>query len=601
MTRAEFTALALAAQADPKPLIEHLCWITTKQLVGQQPLQRLIFNHAQQKVHEAVLRQRQAGLPPRIICLKSRQPGISTLACGYVTATALTHPYADSLIVTHLEKASVSLFKKITFMLEHLPMDLRPKLGSSRREELILDSMGCSDGQVQLRSGITVGTASGGELWRGRTVQTAHLSEFSAFPRPEETLLGVLQCVPLTPQSLVVIESTARGVGNAFHEEWNRAAAGESSFIPIFIGWWEIDEYRMAVPKDFEVTPEERELKMAFGLDNQQLQWRRYILHTQSGGSVDRFNQEYPSDPSVAFLVTGLPAFNLDVLRLMSNEAEQRKHELEQGEMNAEGQFFKMPRGRLKIYRRPEAGCEYTIGVDPASGIAEGDYCAIQVFNREREEQVAVWHGHMKPVPLSHIAAALGHWYNDAILAPELNGGHGFSMVEELKAVQYPRIYVWQRVDKVRHVVTNYFGWETSFRTRPLLIDSMAYAVAERAVGIRDQATIKELMEFQYHDGKKAEGLRYDDLAMAWMIAYRVHLEMPLAKTGIPPRVHYAEDTPKEAPADLLQGISRDAWEAVDKDIARMKTREAASDAMIDMPDPGDDDPSLDFIPDLPW
>ncbi len=406
--------------------MERLLWVTTKGLPGQPPVTRLVLNPAQRRVHEAILRQRAAGHPARVIILKARQPGISTLAAGYQAAALLTQPYASGMVIAHLDDAAIKLFQKTLFMLQRLPEDFRPTVASDRRTEILLDRLPCQDGDVMLRTLLMVGTASGQQLWRGLTLQTVHASEFAYFPRPEESLIGMLQAVPKTPQSLVMLESTANGIGNVFHDEYVRAEAGESGFTPVFIPWFDLVENRMIVPRDFVLEPEERELKRAFGLDDEQLQWRRYTLFTQCRGNTDLFAQEYPGTAAEAFLVTGRPAFPVKILRSMWERAAEAPAP-RRGVLTEDGKFIEMARGPLAIYRMPERDHDYAIGADPSAGVEGGDYGAIQVIDRDRGEQVALWHGYLSPVPFARLCVALGRLYNTAVLAPEINN-HGLCL-----------------------------------------------------------------------------------------------------------------------------------------------------------------------------
>src|SRR5205823_2591328 len=217
----------------------------------------------------------------------------------------------------------------------------------------------------------------------------------------------IMQAVPTHPQSLVIIESTANGMGNAFQEEYDRAATGASDFTPVFIPWFEIPEYRMAVPEDFELEPEEKELKRQFHLSNEQVQWRRYTIFTSCGGSVDRFMQEYPSTAAEGFLLSGRPAFPVRVLREMQELAHAVPncscvpvHARLDGPPHAErglivdDKFVRIARGPLVVYRRPVPGHDYTVGADSSSGEEGGDPAAIAVFDRDTGEFVAIWHGY---------------------------------------------------------------------------------------------------------------------------------------------------------------------------------------------------------------
>ena len=48
--------------------------------------------------------------------------------------------------------------------------------------------------------------------------------------------------------TLVVMESTADGVGSFFHEEWGRACCGKSDKRPVFVPWHEIARYSLSFP-----------------------------------------------------------------------------------------------------------------------------------------------------------------------------------------------------------------------------------------------------------------------------------------------------------------------------------------------------------------
>ena len=313
LTKAEFTELALRAQADPRPLIEGLFDIMTKQLPGQAPIQRLQFNRSQRKVHEKLMAMRQAGLPPRVCELKARQFGGSTQASGYAASYGLCHPYASAMQIAHAEDPTIKLFGKIQFMIERLPPELRPRTKVDRRDTLVLDCMPCSDGEVQLRSTVSVAYAGGEERWRSVTLQMVHISELAQMGNlAEDVLIGALQAVPPTPSTMVIIESTARGVGNVFHEEWQRAESGQSEFAPVFVAWFDIEENWLQPPAGFEPDAEEREMMRAFGLNEGQLQWRRFKLYTDCPGNKDLFAQEHPSTPAEAFIMSGRPAFDIE-------------------------------------------------------------------------------------------------------------------------------------------------------------------------------------------------------------------------------------------------------------------------------------------------
>src|SRR5262245_12901649 len=137
MIRADLLRLQAAARDDPRPFLERVAWVDTKQLPGQEPRQKLIFNTAQRRVHDAILTMREAGVPPRICCLKARQPGISTLACGYAAGYVTLVPFANTLIISHRDDLSQKLHRKVRAILDGMRPTIRARYGVERRGEVV--------------------------------------------------------------------------------------------------------------------------------------------------------------------------------------------------------------------------------------------------------------------------------------------------------------------------------------------------------------------------------------------------------------------------------------------------------------------------------
>lgn len=582
MTKAEWVRVAAAALQDPAPLMARVLRIVRKGGGGGSVIP-LVANPAQRRIHAEVVRLRAAGLPPRILVVKARQGGVSTWSAGYCVATALTMPHTVALQVAHVERVVHQLLDKARLMIDRLPRGLRVRLGVHRQDRLHLTALRCADGEIGLRSQVLIGSASGHAMWRGTTIQTCHVSELAYCPNPSDTLLGVLQAVPLLPETLVLIESTANGRGDALHDEWCRATAGESGFAPVFIPWFLLDDAHLPVPDGFVRTDEEQEWVTQLGLTDRQLQWRRYVLYTQCRGNRDLFCQEFPTTADEAFLFTGRPAFDTQLLTLMKTEAPTpvRFHvDVTTGHQTPH------PTGPLSVYHPPIPSHDYVVGIDPSAGLAGGDPACCQVFDRTTETQVAVWHGYLTPQALAQVARHLGTAYNTALLAPEVTGGHGFAVIEELKFQRYPRLYVWQRVDRVRHATSNFFGWDTNSRTRPLLTDTLTAALAEGRCRLLDAPTLDEALAFQYVSPTRAEGIgAHDDRIMAFLIALRVHYEWPMPATGLPPRLGLLEPTPPQAPVpSACSPHDAHIWDLVEREQAGLGLPSSARTA-YDTPD----------------
>ncbi len=137
-----------------------------------------------------------------------------------------------------------------------------------------------------------------------------HNSESAFYKHADEHAKGIMQTVPNDVGTEVFLESTANGVGNWFHQQWQLAESGQSDFIAIFVPWFWQDEYHkpIADKTKFLLDEDEIKLKEMFNLTGEQINWRRMKIIDLSVNGVDgvkSFNQEYPCTAQEAFVLTG--------------------------------------------------------------------------------------------------------------------------------------------------------------------------------------------------------------------------------------------------------------------------------------------------------
>ena len=212
----------------------------------------------------------------RIIVLKARQMGFSTLTEAIIFAITATRFYTDCMIVAHKDEATANLFRMSLRYYENLPEPMKPMRKASNAHELVFDKPAHYKGRRPgLGSSIKCATAGGSGVGRSATLRCLHLSEFAFWPGDKrETLAGLSQAVPDKPGTMIIIESTANGY-DEFKNRWDAAVEaqrrGEDGYLPIFFAWYEMEEYRRTPPPGFERTPEEQELAETFHLDDEQL------------------------------------------------------------------------------------------------------------------------------------------------------------------------------------------------------------------------------------------------------------------------------------------------------------------------------------------
>ena len=247
------------------------------------------FNRAQKYVHERLEQQKAKTGKVRALVLKGRQQGVSTYIGARFYHLVTTHT-KSAFIVAHEDKATGNLFEMVKRYQAHNP--LAPSTKASNAKELIFGA---------IDAGYKLATAGTDDVGRGNTSQLIHGSEFGFWRNPQKHLAGLGNTVADIDGSEIILESTANGVGNAFHLMWQDAEAGKGEYIAIFVPWFWQDEYRALVPADFELTDEERLLQAAYGLDAEQLQWRRNKIISYGAGFEWLFCQEYPCCAAEAF------------------------------------------------------------------------------------------------------------------------------------------------------------------------------------------------------------------------------------------------------------------------------------------------------------
>jgi hypothetical protein len=251
-------------------------------------------NGAQRTVHKLAEKQLRDTGKIRILLLKARQLGMSTLVEGRFFWRVTMRSGVKAFILTHHADATSNLFSMAKRFHELAPPFIVPEVGASSSREMIFPS---------IDSGYKVGTAGTEGIGRSETLQYFHGSEVAFWPQAELHAAGALQAVPDAPGTEVWLESTANGLGGLFHEMWQDAVRGQSDYLPIFLPWFDDPEYRRPVPEGFSITRDEEEYQTLYGLTAEQMVWRRAKIAELRSDWL--FKQEYPATAEEAFQATG--------------------------------------------------------------------------------------------------------------------------------------------------------------------------------------------------------------------------------------------------------------------------------------------------------
>jgi len=280
----------------------------------------------------------------------------------------------------------------------------------------------------------------------------------------------------------IVGMSTANGVGNFFHQQWVKAVTGDSAMTPIFLPW--------------SARP---------GRD--QAWYDKATANMESWQA----NQEFPSDPDEAFILSGRPRFDIEALKKMLGAAPIETMEL--GKDSITGQAL----GHARIWEMPREQGRYVMGVDTAEGLLKGDYSSATVIDYYTGLDVAELHGHWEPEEFAQHIAVLGQMYNNAYIVPEVNN-HGAAVVLALTAVAgYGNIHMQQ---DIFGNVTERPGWKTTTTSKPVMIDMLASTIREGRP-YRNAAFVSEAMTYVLEDNgaTNASGSAHDDRVISYALA----------------------------------------------------------------------------------
>lgn len=485
------------------------------------------FAPSQAKLVRLVSEIRAQDKPVRIVALKPRQVGATTIATALIYHATVLWPNQQSQIVSMDLESAQAIHEKNDLFYELSSELARPmRARSSRREMLFANPKKHERGRRPgLRSRIFVESAKKATIGRSMTIHHFLGSEVGYWKDGEERAVAAMNAVPELAGTTVILESTANGVGNFFHKMYELAKSGTSDWRAWFFAWFEHPEYRRKPDHQYDarnLDSEERELRERHGLDDEQLTWRRWAIAEKFHGDPIKFKQEYPATDDEAFLLSGRHAFPLEQLqhseRTLERPTPMRVWIKTDGRIAAEGRA----QSALHVWKPPIPGRQYVIGADSASGIETGDFQAAEVLDLGNRQQVAEYRSTVDTGDFAAELFRLGIWYNTATLAVE-KSMDGVNVLAHL-AQSYPNLYTQEVWDEIGQRVTRKVGWVTDQNSKRLIVNELKNAVRWGQVTIRSAMLLDEMKTYQRDELGRfnaAEG-KHDDLVMAFAIAWWV-------------------------------------------------------------------------------
>lgn len=556
---------------------------------GEDILFRL--SRPQRRFVERLERLRKAGKPIRIVLLKARQWGGSTVSQLYMAWLQLVHKVGlNSLIIAHQGAGSDEIKDMFDRMIKAYPVEMLYKLGEAYdANEPKLVGVGKS-GSIyrvpQRNCKIKIGTAERPDSCRGGDYNLVHLSEVGLWKategkKPEDIVRSACSGVLYRPYTMIVYESTANGTGNFFQREYDMASKGKSQFEAMFVSWFDIEIYSTPVDdilsfaaslydnrnNDNVASSREESGKYLWwlwekGATLEAIHW--YILERAKYNEHASMASEYPSDDVEAFVHSGTMVFDKYKVEAFKKYCKEPRFvgdvyaDADEGKNALKNlRFVEDRQGVLWIWEKPEIDEDekvtnrYLTVVDVGGRSSKADWSVIVVFDRlfmaegGRPAVVAQWYGHCDIDLLAWKAAQIAAFYDNSLLVIESNtlethdkerdvdGDQSQFILNQIKGV-YPNLYARKQSEEdILQGLPTKYGFHTNVATKPMVISTMVKVIRENLYVERDARCLDEYLTYE----KKPNGAygaiigKHDDLLMTRAIGLHIcFYEMELPK-----------------------------------------------------------------------
>ncbi len=577
-----FEIMKVRFREDP----EFALYVTDK-IEDKQTGQMIPFrlNYPQRRLITLFEDLRHKGKAIRVVILKARQWGGSTLTQLYIKwIQDFRQDGWNAIVLSQVKGTSKKIKAMYRKAIEHQPgwtighpdatLQLSPYENSP-------DDFIVTDGMKALRrSTLTVASFDNFDAVRGNNFHCAHYSEVAYWKKtPEHDPEGVISSISggilNIENNVEVFESTGRGASGFFYDRCQLAMDKANNdayafiFIPCFIIendmepvsderefalWLLRNKDRTTCPKGYRESGKFFWRMWEKGACFQAIEWYRNFRNKFKTHAFCA--TEAPIDEEEAFRNSGNLVFNpYSIDELRRGEVEKPKYMADIVLAGKKGsQMIRESKitiredgdGEVKIWKLPnnkilKVDNRYLVSVDIGGKSDSSDYTVMTVIDRigmmptmkDKPRVVARYRGHCRHDVLAWKAAALAHFYDDALLVIESNtadrernnnteGDHFGTIIEEISDY-YDNLY--QRTSSPEDVGNNVlakYGFQTNKITKGWIIDNLEACVDDRLWHEPDSEMYHELRIYERkEDGSlgNIEGSgNHDDVLMSTAI-----------------------------------------------------------------------------------
>lgn len=511
-----------------------------------------------------------AGIPIRAIIVKARQMGFSTAINGiFEWVQTILMKGHNSIIATTVNSQASKIRGMYTTIAENSPI----KSTFSNYE-------GISNCKYYEERSCTITTCStqAPENMRGDNLKLAHLSEPGSWKKtkemsPEDMVQSIMGGIEPEPMTMVIYESTAKGVGNYFHKIYLESKGDGDAYTTLFAPWYLAEKNEM-FPEDYEKFVRSWDTYEQWlwreGATIEGICWYRYVLYNEKPFKGDhwRMKSEHPTTADEAFSSTGQKFFNRDTVKRYMSRYEDPLFVGDLSNIHAEDpikivkdlRFEEYDKGNLSIWAKPASERwlnRYLATLDVGGANDKADYTVLSIFDRADPNYTLKLAARLRLRGEAWIsvykAMQICTWYQKCLLAPESNYFDNkkkqayemqtFELVMDRLSANYSNLYIRpQSEEQIRQGAPTKFGFHMNVKTKPNAYATLAEELDQDLIYEPDKRACMEFEQVERIGGeiKAVEGLK-DDITDTDAMAALINKEMPLPRlvstdTGSIPR-----------------------------------------------------------------
>jgi hypothetical protein len=459
------------------------------------------------------------------IALKYRQAGVSTVTAAWSSkkiAFAKKEKPEKILIIANKLDTSVEFANKIKQFTEQWPdwmgVKFSPDKNAARHWKL---TNGCEVKAV----------ATSNDALRGYTPTVLIFDEAAYIEAGDDFWAACM--ASLSTGGKVIVISTPNGYDSIYYTIYDQSIKGMNNFKITEMYWWRDPRYTKGIEfikvkdiihyylnreeyKDIEVVSFDNVPQNERNFDDfKKLMDDGYKPHSdwfeKMAKKLKFDRRKISQELECNFLGSGDNVFESHLIENIRTKM-------------VANPISKMVQNQLWIWKEPQIGHKYIMGIDVSRGDSE-DFTSFQIIDFEEREQVAEYLGKIPPDVAAEIAFKWAIYY-DAFVVIDITGGMGVSTSRKMQELGYKKLYVdgvnysnvWDFNPKAMEKIPG-----INFNSKRVQIISSFEEALRHGFKVYSTRLLNELNTFVYINGRPDHMKNHhDDLIMSVAMALYV-------------------------------------------------------------------------------